>query len=120
MTGDAAGGALYVAGDIALMAGTLIWAYFLLPSNVQFSSLDYLNSPLVGISNAWQSNSIVEYLPSFGVLLGGAILKGILGHFSAESAARAARQNIEDGKVTFTPNFDFDRRGFGMGMMMRY
>ncbi len=120
ITGDALGGSLYLAGDVAVVAGSLVGAYFLLPTNVQFNNLDYLNAPLITIQNAWQANSILSYLPSFGVLLGGHILSMVLGHFSAVSADREARQNIADGKVTFTPKFDFDRRGFGFGMMMRY
>jgi hypothetical protein len=120
MTGDALGGSLFLAGDIAVVAGSIVGAYFLLPANVQFNSLDYLNAPLVNIHNAWQANSILSYLPSFGVLAGGAILRAALGHFSAVSAAHEARQNIADGKVTFAPNFDFDRHRFGMGMMMRF
>ena len=120
MTGDTLGGSLFLAGDVAVAAGTLLGAYFLLPSNVQFSNLDYLDASLSSIGNTWQSNSIVSYLPSVGVLLAGAVVKGILRHISAVSAAREARENIADGKVTFTPRFDFDRHGFGMGWMMRY
>jgi hypothetical protein len=120
MTGDTLGGSLYLAGDVVLEAGILIGAYFLLPTNVQFTNLDYLNAPLGTISSAWQSNSVVAYLPSIGVLVGGAIVKGILRHVSSAGAAREARQNIVDGKVTFAPKFDFDRHGFGMGMMMQY
>jgi hypothetical protein len=120
MTGDALGGSLFLAGDIAVVAGSLIGAYFLLPTSVQFDNLDYLNAPLSTIETTWKGNSVLSYLPSFGVLLGGAILKGVLGHISAVSAAREARQNIADGKVTFTPSFDFDRHGFGMGMRMRF
>jgi hypothetical protein len=120
MTGDKLGGSLFLAGDIAVVAGSLIGAYFLLPTNVQFNNLDYLNDPIMNIQSAWQVNSILSYLPSFGVLVGGAVLRGVLGHFSAVSAAREARQNIADGKVTFTPNFDLTRHGFGMGMMMRF
>jgi hypothetical protein len=120
MTGDTVGGSLFLAGDIALMAGTVIGAYALLPSNVQFSSIDYLNDPLGVIRSRWESNSISEYLPSFGVMLGGMIVKGVLGHFASEDAAKKARQNIAEGRVTFTPNFEFLGRSFGMGMRMRY
>jgi hypothetical protein len=120
MTGDTLGGSLFLAGDIVVVAGSIVGAYFLLPANVQFNNLDYLNAPVVNLASAWQSNSILSYLPSFGVLVGGAIVRGVLGHFSAVSAGREARQNIADGKVTFTPNFDLTQHGFGMGMMMRF
>lgn len=120
MTGDTVGGALFLAGDAAIMAGTLIGAYALLPGNVQFSSLDYLNDPLGSIRSRWESNSIGDYLPSCGVMLGGVILKAVLGHFASEEAARRARENIAEGRVTFTPNLEFLGRGFGVGMRMRY
>ena len=120
MTGDAVGGSLFLAGDVALMAGTLIGAYALLPSNVQFSSLNYLGDPLGTIRSRWESNSISDYLPSCGIMLGGMIVKAVLGHFAAEDAARRARENIAEGKVTFTPNLEFLGRGIGMGMRMRF
>ena len=120
MTGDKLGGSLYLAGDIVIVAGGLVGAYFLLPANVQFNNLDYFNDSLANIGSAWQSNSVLSYLPSVGVLAGAAILRGVLGHISAVNAAREARQNIADGKITFVPRFDLDRHGFGMGMMMRY
>jgi hypothetical protein len=119
MTGDTLGGSLFLAGDVAIMAGTLLGAYFLLPSNVQFSRLDYLNTSLGSIRTAWESNSITNYLPSIGVLAGGMILKAILGHFSSVDAESRARANIAEGKVTFTPNLDVMGPGFGMGMGMR-
>jgi hypothetical protein len=117
MTGDTLGGALFLGGDIALAAGTLIGAYLLLPANVQFSSVNYLDDPIASIRSRWEANSISSYLPSFGVCLGGMILKHILGHFASIEAAKSARKNIADGKVTFTPNFDFlGRPGIGLGM----
>ncbi len=120
MTGDTLGGSLFLAGGVTVLAGTLIGAYLLLPSNVQFASLDYLNDPLSTIRSRWEGNSIVNYLPSCGILLGGMILKQILGHLSAEEAVKKARQNITDGTVTFTPNFEFLGGRPGVGMRMRY
>ena len=121
MTGDPAGGSLFLAGDVTVIAGTLVGAYFLLPSNVQFSSLDYFSDPLSTIRTRWEGNSVVDYLPSCGVLVGGMIVKHILGHFAAVEAEKSARQNIADGTVTFTPNLEFlDGRRAGFGMRMRY
>jgi hypothetical protein len=121
MTGDTAGGSLFLAGDLAVIGGTLVGAYFLLPSNVQFSSLDYFNDPLSTIRSRWEGNSVVNYLPSFGVLVGGMIVKHILGHFASVEAEKRARQNIADGKVTFTPNLEFlEGRRAGFGMRMSY
>jgi hypothetical protein len=120
MTGDTVGGSLLLAGDVVLMAGMLIGAYALLPSNVQFSSLNYFGDPIGTIRSRWESNSISDYLPAAGVMLGGMIVKAVIGHFAAEDAGRRARQNIAEGKVIFTPNLEFLGRGIGMGMRMRY
>jgi len=120
MTGDTVGGSLFLAGDVALMTGMLIGAYALLPSNVQFSSLNYFGDPTGTIRSRWESNSISDYLPSAAVMLGGMIVKAVVGHFAAEDAARRARENIAAGKVTFTPNLEFLGRGVGAGMRMRF
>jgi hypothetical protein len=130
MTGDALGGSLFLVTDIALFAGTIVGAYYLLPANVQIggaSGLDYLNTPMVGIKNAWEANTLLGYLPSIGVMAGGMILRGILGVWSSKTAAEDARQAIADGKVTFEPDFfplfgmmgPGGGPGMGMGMMMR-
>jgi len=120
MTGDKLGGSLFATSSIIVFAGTIVGAYFLLPANVQFNSLDYLNASLSTIGTTWRGNSLLSYLPSIGVLVGGRIVQGVLRHASASIAGHEARENIADGKITFTPNFDFDRHGFGMGMMMKY
>ncbi len=125
MTGDALGGSLFAAGDLAIVAGALVGAYFLLPGDLQIgngiggASTNYLYDSFTTIQARWENHNLVDYLPSFGVLAGGMILKGILGHFSAVNAASEARKNIADGKITFTPNFGFMNRGFMMGMRMR-
>ena len=120
MTGDAVGGSLVLAGDVALMTGMLVGVYALLPSNVQFSSLNYFGDPIGTIRSRWESNSITSYLPSAAVMLGGMIVHAVIGHFAAEDAARQARENIAAGKVTFTPNLEFLGRGVGAGMRMRF
>ncbi len=120
MTGDALGGSLFLAGDLAIVTGTLIGAYFLLPTNVQFRDLDYFHVPLGSIRRAWESNSFTDYLPSIAVLAGGMVLKAVLGHFSAANAESEARARIAEGKITFTPNFDVFGRGFGMGVRMGF
>ena len=121
MTGDPLGGSLYLAGNIAVIGGTLIGAYYLLPSDLRFSSsFNYFTSSYSQITTAWASHSFVDYLPSAAMLAGGFIVRAVLGHFSAVDAGRRARQNIADGKITFTPNFDFRDEGFWMGMRMRY
>jgi hypothetical protein len=121
MTGDSVGGALFLAGDIVVMTGTLVGAYFLLPADLQFNpSLNYFTSSFSQIRTTWGNHSFVDLLPSMGLMAGGFLLKGILGHFSAAGAANGALRNIADGKVTFTPNLGFMNHGFGMGMRMQF
>jgi hypothetical protein len=60
MTGDALGGTLYILGDLAVAAGTLVGSYFLLPANVRLDSLDYLNTPRTTIKAVWDSNTVME------------------------------------------------------------
>ena len=121
MTGDPVGGALFLAGDIIVVTGTLVGAYFLLPADLQFNpSLNYFTSPCSQIRTTWANHSFIDLLPSMGLMAGGFFLKGIIGYFSGAAAARAALQNIADGKVTFTPNLGFMGHGFGMGMRMQF
>ena len=120
MTGDTLGGWLFVAWDVTIFAGTLLSAYFVLPANVQFGSLDYFSAPISTIRSAWESNNLVSYLPLAGVLVGGMILETVLRYVSAENAAQSARKNINAGKVTFEPTLDFLDGGPGFGMRMRY
>ncbi len=120
IAGDNLGGWLFVAWDVTVLAGTLLSAYFVLPANVQFGSLDYLNSPLSAIHTAWASNSLASYLPLAGVLAGGMILETVLRYVSADNAARTARKNIVEGKVTFQPTLDLMDGSLGVGMKMQY
>ena len=120
MTGDAVGGVLFLAGDIVVVTGTLIGAYYLLPADLQFNSLNYFTSSFATIRKTWEDHSFVDLLPSMGLMAGGFIIKCAIGHFSSAGAARAALRNIADGKVTFAPNLEFMDHGFGMGMRMKY
>lgn len=122
ISGDTLGGSLYLTADLAVVAGTLLGAYFLLPSNVQFNQLDYFNTPLTTISSTWNGNTVLQYLPAAGVMAGGMLVKMILGHFAAVGAAHDAREAISQGKVTFTPHFGpmGGGGGMGMGMDMRF
>ncbi len=119
MAGDTLGGVLFLTGDLAVMTGAVLGAYYLLPADLQFTSLDYYTGRITDIRTAWLDHSLKDYLPSFGVMAGGMLLKGILGHVSSRLAADQARRNIASGKVTFTPSFDFLGHGFMMGLRIR-
>ncbi len=121
-TGDTVGGVLLMSAHVAVAAGTLLGAYFLLPGNVRFGAggLDYLGTPIQNIETTWESNSLRDYLPSIGALAGGMVLQHVLRFVSAAHAAREARANLAAGKVTFEPRLDFGSGGMMMGMGMRW
>ena len=58
MNGDALSGSLFLAADLAVVAGTLVGTYFLLPAELQFDQLDYLNTSHTDIMAAWRSASV--------------------------------------------------------------
>ena len=125
MNGDPLNGTLFLGGDLILAAGTLVGAYYLLPSNLQFSSINYFRDSFDSIRNAWNGHSFVDYLPAAAVLAGGAIIRSILKGISARHAGRLAEQRISEGKVTFKPVPlmiipGSNGPGFGFGMRMDY
>jgi len=103
MNHNPASGALFLGGHLAVAAGSLVGAYFLLPSNLQFKSINYFTDSFDAINKAWMSHSLVQYLPSMAVVAGGMLLDHVIRHFAAENAGDLARQNIKNKKVTFRP-----------------
>ena len=121
ITKDYAAGALFLGADLAVAAGTLVGAYFLLPEELQFKHLDYFNSSYAAIRDRWEAQSFVDLLPTVAVLAGGGLVKGVLGGLSAKHAGKVARRNIEQGRVTFEPNLFLLPNGpVMMGMGLRY
>jgi hypothetical protein len=120
---DKVGGALFMTADLALLAGTIIGAYFLLPANLRFDQLDYFYGPFTDIRDRWEAHSFMDYLPAAAVLVGGGLLKAILGGISASHAEKLARRNIAEGKITFEPRLllpPHGPMGMGWGMSWRY
>jgi hypothetical protein len=101
---DYGSGAAFLAADLAVVAGTLIGAYYLLPEDLRFQQLDYFNTPFNKIGNAWQGHTFMDYLPSMAVLAGGGLAKAILGQLSSAHAGKLARRSIDGGKITFEPD----------------
>jgi len=125
MNGDSLNGTLFLTGDLLLFAGTIVGAYFLLPEDLRFSSIDYFGDSASSIHDAWDGHSFRDFLPSLGALTGGLILQGVLRAVSAAHAARDARENIRAGRITFEPEplFFSDEAGqfgFGLGARVRY
>jgi hypothetical protein len=127
MNDDAASGALFLAADILVTAGTLVGGYFLLPPELQFNNLDYLNTSHTDLKAAWkgaaESATFMDALPTLGVIAGGTILHRLIAHFSAKHAGDLAKERIEKGLVTFEPITVFSGNGhgrFGLGMGMKF
>lgn len=125
ITGDTVGGSLYVVADVAIVAGTLVGLYFLLPPELQFDQLNYFTSTRAEIKTAWQTAkdnmTFANSWPIMGVAAGSMLLQHGLRFLSARQAAGQARANIADGTVKFEPRpmiitDRFGGIGFGVGM----
>jgi hypothetical protein len=118
---EAGAGAAFLAADLAVVAGTLVGAYFLLPDNLRFQQLDYFHTPFKTIRDAWEGNTFTDYLPSLAALAGGGLAKAILGQVSSTHAGKLARRNIDAGTVTFEPDLlVLPDGGMMMGLGWRY
>jgi hypothetical protein len=128
LNGDYLGGTLLLTSDVALFAGTIVAAYFLLPSQLQFGSLDYLTTPFSDIHAAWksalQSMTFTQALPMLGVMAGSTILRAVLSGVSSHNARKLAEKRIESGAVTFEPRLFLAKlggpMGIGMGFGLKY
>jgi hypothetical protein len=110
--GDTAGGIGFMAADLTVIAGTLVAAYFSLPSDLRFDRIDYFNDNVSTINDAWRSHSFTEYLPAFGAVMAGMILDQTIRHWSAAVSRREAAQAIDEGRVTFSPRLGIGFMGF--------
>ncbi len=120
---DMVGGVLFMTADLAVLAGTVLGAYFLLPADLRFDRLDYFYGHFNDIRDQWESHSFMDYLPAAAVLVGGGLLKAVLGGISAGHAEKLARRNIAEGKITFEPRLTLPPHGpmgMGWGMSWRY
>jgi TM2 domain-containing membrane protein YozV len=120
LNGSYGSGAAFLTVDLAIVAGTIVGAYFLLPEDLQFPHLDYFNTPFSTIWNRWESHTFVEALPSLAVLVGGGLARTILGGISSHHAGVLARRNIDQGKMTFEPDLLLLPQGMLMGFGWRY
>lgn len=101
--GETGRGAAFLVGSVVVAAGSAAGAYFLLPEDLQFGQLDYINDSFREIGTTWRGESIASLLPSFGVLLGGGLIHAILGELASNDAENIARRQIETGEITFDP-----------------
>jgi hypothetical protein len=108
-TGEGIG---FLAADLVVIAGSLVGAYYLLPSDLRFDRIDYFSSNFSTINSAWTSHSFTDYLPAFGALMGGMVVDQTIRHWSAARARREAATAIDEGRVTFTPRVGIGFMGF--------
>lgn len=112
--GDTSKGIGFLSLHLAVVAGTWTSFYFLLPADLRFDKLDYLDTSLQGIHDAWGAHSINDYLPSMGVLLAGTIFDMVIRHWSSREAYSGAGAAIESGKAELKPVLGPGYLGFGM------
>ncbi len=112
--GDTGGGLLFLGAHLAVVAGSLVWEYFLLPSDLRFDRLDYLNTSLSGVRSAWTSHSLRDYLPAIGVAAAGMIADGGIRILSARAAYSEARNSVDAGTAKLRPMMGPGFLGMGM------
>ena len=119
-------GVLFVAADLAVMAGSIIGVHFTLPTSVRFeeagtTGINYFTAPFGQIETAWKALSFEDLLPASGIMAAGGLVSGLLRMWAASDAAGAARENIRSGAVEFEPKpFMFLERRLGLGFGLRY
>ncbi len=123
MNGAPLAGTLFLTGNVAVIAGTILGAYFLLPSDLHLDQLNWFTSPYANVEASFKSHSFVDYLPSLAMVVGGSIVDHVLRVAAAKNAGSLARERVSEGKVTFRPEPLFlppagGRGAWGMGVGM--
>jgi len=103
MNNDPLSGTLFLISSIAVTAGTLIGAYYLLPDELRFDSLDYFGDSRATIKERWENQSSNDLMPTMGVMAAGFVVNGVIRLFSAAHAGKLAQKNIAEGKIQFEP-----------------
>ncbi|HET7839159.1 MAG TPA: hypothetical protein VFL04_05325 [Rectinemataceae bacterium] len=101
--GEGGSGAAWLTAHLAAVTGGALAFYYLLPSDLRFNHLDYLDASLTDITRAWNSHSVSDYLPAAGAALGGMVLDMALRYLSAKSALEGGREAVDAGKVKLEP-----------------
>jgi len=103
MNNDPLSGTLFLISSIAVTAGTLIGAYYLLPDELRFDSLDYFGDSRATIKERWENQSSNDLMPTMGVMVAGFVVNGVIRLFSTAHAGKLAQKNIAEGKIQFEP-----------------
>lgn len=112
--GDTSKGIGFLSLHLAVVTGTLTSFYFLLPSDLRFDELDYLDTSLKGIHDAWQAHSINDYLPSIGAVVVGSLVNIGVRYWSSQEAYAGARDAVESGRAELKPVLGPGYLGFGL------
>ena len=112
--GDTGSGFGFLALDLAVWAGTFFGVYYSLPDDLRFDHIDYFRDSFSSISNAWNGHTVVDYLPAFGVFVGGVVVDQIVRHWASGSARQEATGRIDSGTVKFTPRIGIGALGFSI------
>lgn len=114
MAGDWAGGTLQTGLHLGVTAASLAWAHSLLPTDLKWGNLDYMNSKKDTVEAAWRAHAVSEFFPALGALAAGGAVDLALRFWSSKDARARAKAQIDENRITFEPLFD--GRHFGLGM----
>jgi hypothetical protein len=120
LSGDPLTGTLHTTAHLAVTAASLYWAHSLLPSDLQWGNLNYVASSQDAVKARWSSHSLEDYLPALGAAALGGAVDLALRIWSAKSAQTEAKAAIDNGKLTFEPEFGGGPMGLRLGMGMHW
>lgn len=119
IVGDTSGGLMHLAGEAALIAGTLYGSYLLLPEDLRDLSLS--RGEREDLMDQYRENGDEYKLyASAGVMAGGFALSFLHSLWAARDAGSTAVENVETGKVTFEPSLYIGARGMGPSLVWRW
>jgi hypothetical protein len=101
--GETSSGVGFLSLHLAAVTGTLAGFYFLLPADLRFDRLDYLDTSFRDIRDAWEAHSFNDYLPSIGALVAGTLLDLGIRCWASNDAYAGARSAVESGKAELKP-----------------
>lgn len=113
LTGDYAGGALYMGAEAAIIGGTAAACWFLLPEDLRDSSLSREERKTLK-----DEYSDEELMPAMCAASAGFVLMVVNSVFSSKDAHETALSNIDSGKVRFEPKIYLSGNHFGLGLVM--
>jgi hypothetical protein len=110
MIGKPLDGALFLAAQTAIVAGSMAGAYYLAPAGLLATWGDKS-----AMRTYMASGNFVQALPTMGVMAGGMTLALLNAVISSWSAAAGARENVASGQVKFQPRLMHSPMGIGFG-----